>query len=373
MNGKKRLSNILQGKPVDRVSWTTIADNTTRSNMPQEYKALPIYDFYRKIGSDIFQFGGYSMPDNTYAIYPYIIKSEYKHESRLLPNGVYENMRELFGKKLVSYTKNGYPVKYAVQTEQDIELLISMWQSSRFVRITDEKQLAVCSESYQKINESIGGDGIFAPTLEPSPVQDLIENECGVENFYELLSDYPELMERLIDTMYAIRREEYQALAEMTPFECVIPVENTSTALISPKLYRKYSLPHMREFSEIMRKHGKKAIIHMCGHLKHLLPDLKETGMDGIHTLTPPSIGDCPFETALDILGDDLIIIGTLDGGVFQNPYSTYEDIKRCVKNTLTPRIKAANFILLAVADGIPTDVWRFEAVNEAVLDYGAK
>ena len=42
-------------------------------------------------------------------------------------------------------------------------------------------------------------------------------------------------------------------------------------------------------------------------------------GLDGINALTPPPVGNTPFEFTLDELGDDLIIFGgVLDEGVFQ-------------------------------------------------------
>jgi len=36
MTGRERLNNIINSKPTDRISWTTIADDTTRSNMPKK-------------------------------------------------------------------------------------------------------------------------------------------------------------------------------------------------------------------------------------------------------------------------------------------------------------------------------------------------
>ena len=214
---------------------------------------------------------------------------------------------------------------------------------------------------------------MFAQTLFPSPVQMLIENECGSENFYYLLQDEPELMGRLIDAMYAKRRIEYEITAQKSPFQLAIPVENTSTTLISPDIYRKYSMPHITEYASIMHRNGKKAIIHMCGLLKNLLPSLKETGIDGIHALTEPTVGDCRFEEALDALGDDLIIIGVLSPTVFQGPSATEAQIRLCVKNTLTDRIRRSRFILWPAIDGLPTPVWRLKAVRDAVEAYGNK
>jgi len=72
-------------------------------------------------------------------------------------------------------------------------------------------------------------------------------------------------------------------------------------------------MPHQRDFVEAMHKAGKPAILHMCGHVLALLDLIRETGCDGIHALTPPPTGNTPWEKALDVIDEDLVIIGCLD------------------------------------------------------------
>jgi uroporphyrinogen-III decarboxylase len=122
-----------------------------------------------------------------------------------------------------------------------------------------------------------------------------------------------------------------------------------------------------------MHAFGKKAIVHMCGHLKALLPEIKETGIDGIHALTEPPVGTCSFENALDVLGEDLIIIGTLDPHVFLSPTAKPEEIEAAIKRIFNDRIKESNFILCARADGTPTPLWKYEMVKRAVEKYGVR
>ena len=55
----------------------------------------------------------------------------------------------------------------------------------------------------------------------------------------------------------------------------------------------------------------------MCGHVKNLLDQIKDTGLDGVHALTPPPTGDTPWELAMDVIGEDLIIIGVFDPTIF--------------------------------------------------------
>ena len=367
MTGKQRLTNVLQGKPVDRVAWTTICDGNTRSIMAAEDRDIPLHDFYRKIGCDIIQFGFYGMPDDAKPV-AYEIVNDVKITHSESADGIFTRTRNFNGRALTEVHKKGYMIKHLVETREDLELYLDILQSTRVEPREDGLE-----ERCKRCEAVIGNDGIYTPTFQPSPVQHLIEFDCGLEAFYSLLYDETELMERVIDAMFAIRKREYEITAEKTPFLATIAVENTSTTLVSPDIYRKYSMNHMCEFSDIMHRHGKKAIIHMCGLINHLLPDIKETGLDGIHALTTPDFGDCTFDAALDVLGDDLIIIGTLDGEIFQGPNATEEDIRECVKKTLTPRIKESNFVLWPVTDGLPTDVWRLNAVRDAVEEYGQK
>ena len=92
---------------------------------------------------------------------------------------------------------------------------------------------------------------------------------------------------------------------------------------------------------------------------------IRETGCDGIHALTPPPTGNTPWEAALDVLGEDLIIIGCLDASVFIS--GPVEDITPSLDECITPRLREANFVLAAFADGIPVPLERFHAVKKWV------
>jgi uroporphyrinogen-III decarboxylase len=179
-------------------------------------------------------------------------------------------------------------------------------------------------------------------------------------------------VEELLDIMHARRMEEYEIVARRADVLALIPVENTSTTLISPALYRRLSLPQMRDFMTVAHRHGRKAILHMCGLLKGLVAPLRETGLDGINGLTPPTVGDLPFEAALDGFGPDLVIWGgILDGTVFNAPNATREDIRAALDRTFTPRVRQSRFLLWAPADGLPVPVERFFAVRDWMDENG--
>ena len=57
--------------------------------------------------------------------------------------------------------------------------------------------------------------------------------------------------------------------------------------------------------------------------------------------------------------------MGLLDGTVFHDPNVTAQDIRVLLDRVYTPQLRASNFILIVAADGLPTPLWKFQAVQE--------
>ena len=181
----------------------------------------------------------------------------------------------------------------------------------------------------------------------------------GVQNFYYLLSDHPEEMEMLINTIHERELKAFEIMAQ-GPCDIIILCENTSTFYISPEIYRKYNCPHVCDFVDIIHAAGKTAIIHMCGYVKNLLHQIKDTGLDGIHALTAPPIGDTPAELALDVISEDLIIIAAIPASVFLS--GPVEGIASALDELYTPRLRRANYSGGCGADGTRVPLERFQA-----------
>ncbi len=372
MTGRERLERTIDGLPVDRIPITTILDETTRRAMPPEWRNISAFEFFRKAGYDQLQFGGMGLRDGEYTITPFRIKHAYTAEYEIRGNVRIER-RTMDGKTLELHRRDDHPVKHPVTTEEELELVCKMYEADEVEELTGS-ELAASLASYDRVNDLMGDNGIYIPTVSPSGTQHMLEYECGLMAFYDLLDECPELMERTIEAIQRQRQRQYELLAKHLTFaKTIIPVENTSSLLISPDLYRKYTMPHMKKYVETMREYDKKAIIHMCGALKDLLPEFKEVGMDGIHALTPPPLGTCPFETALDVLGDDLVVLSAFDTSVLRDETLSREEKMASMRDTMSPRVKAGNFALGIGADGIETSMELFDLVRDAILEYGRK
>ena len=366
MTGRERILNILNGVRPDRVSWITMADDLTRSCMPKEYREISELEFYRLIGADVASWD-YTLPREAAVRYPYDIRAGNVETNVLTDKDGITTARSVTPWGVLTRIDKGHPLKYPVETIEDVKVY------QKILRDTQVVEIEGGDDSYEKMDSAIGDGGIYTPAVGPSAVQQLIEFDMGPENFYYLLEDHRKDVEEIIESFQSLRRAEYEIIARRMPFPAVITIENTSTNLISPAIYRRYSQRHMADFAETMHKHGKKAILHMCGLIKNLLEDIKETGLDGIHALTPPAIGDTPFERALDVLGENLIIFGSSDSSVFHRPGVTRGEIFGYLSRLFTDRLRRANFILLVVADGLPTPVENYFYIKEWMDRYAAR
>jgi uroporphyrinogen-III decarboxylase len=367
MTGRERLERVLYGGERDRLAWTTLIDEITRSVMPAEARGIGHLEFYRRIGCDVLLLGPWGLTGTVCPVAPV----------RVTRNGVTDECsddgncltytRECDAGCLISAFRNAHPVRYPVQTREDLRTLKRIWESTRYEEPLDG------GEAIRRGRNAVGDQGLYAEALDGSPIQQLIQTEMGHAGFYYLLADYRREMEALLDVMHARRLAEYEIMAKHTAADVVIPMENTSTLLTSPAIYERYCLPHLRDYVDAVHRYGHKAVLHMCGHLKALLPLIRRTGLDGINGLTPPPVGDTTFEDVLDAFGEDFVILGgVFPPDIFHRATLSYPELSGALEVLLTPRIRRSRFLLWIGTDGLPTELARLEMVQRWIIERGA-
>ncbi len=256
---------------------------------------------------------------------------------------------------LTSRKRHTHPLVYPVTTAQDMKVLCEIENDT--VLSLDPSMTG----SYDPVLSRV--------SVNTSPVQRLLEYDMGLENFYALLTDEPDLMRELLTVMMRNYAEECRLVATL-PVQSVRLVENTSTTMISPQIYEELSLIQVARACEIFHRENKIVISHMCGLLKDLLPLFPRTGIDGIHSVTPPPVGDTTFEMVYAALGDSFRVEGRL--GTISWLGKSIQEIRRYLDALITTdRIHRSPFLLEIHCDGmpdVPAEEWR--RVQEAVSDW---
>jgi hypothetical protein len=352
MNGRERLSAVLCKQPTDRMAWTALVTQHSLDLLPESLRRDAGIGFYRYLGCDIFLLNGHNTPykfRSPQLQWGHDVTTEERWEGRR-----YFVTWHTRDSDLTSIRDRGHPVKFPVDSIEAVRSYRAMWENASYICHDDDDVLA-------SLDAILGDDGVVTRFWGPSTIPRLLEIDMGTQNFYYLLADYPDEMEALINTMHERQLEAFRCLAR-GPWQSATLIENTSTYYISPRIYARYNMPHQRDFVEAMKATGKAAILHMCGHVRDLLPLIRETGCDGIHALTPPPTGNTPWEEALDAIGEDLIIIGCLDPTIWIS--GPLDEIGPALDRLITPRLREANFVLGPFADGIPVPLARFKAVK---------
>lgn len=176
-------------------------------------------------------------------------------------------------------------VEHKVKTQDELKILSA--------NLLDTE--VILDETYMEKYESyVNRMPIIAEPAAASAVQQFLQYETGVMNFWHFAVDCPELLEECMNNYQSLMAQKYSVMQKV-PSDGFYQGENTTTAMISPPYYQKYGVPQVKQFVDAAREVGKRAIVHMCGHLYDLIPMVKETGIDGIHALTPAPIGNTSF------------------------------------------------------------------------------
>lgn len=157
----------------------------------------------------------------------------------------------------------------------------------------------------------VGDTGLVTVDAPATPLQHILMWELSVENALMAMYDRTDEMVELMRHMHA-KNLEYYRIACAGPGEVVRPMEDTSSMLTGPAMYAEHCAGYLSEYGRIVHEHGKKFIVHMCGHLKDMLPIIKDIELDGIEAATPGPTGNVEPDEIRVALGD-VIIMGGVD------------------------------------------------------------
>jgi hypothetical protein len=183
-------------------------------------------------------------------------------------------------------SQSHHPVVFPVKDLDEIRVMTE-WYSDCRIEL-DEQRL----EDARDLAKQVGEGGVTASPLGKSPLMHFVEWLAGVENAHYFLADYPDEVEALFAAIQNVLLQVVQVYADHSPVDLHYFIENTSTTLISPDQYHRYCFPHVREYAAMLRSRDRLFVLHMCGHLRALLPELAQTGAHAFEAFTSPPVGN---------------------------------------------------------------------------------
>src|SRR5512136_2689714 len=112
MNGRERMTALLNKQAADRLSWTALVDDPTLDLFPAELRGGGGIDFYRHVGCDVFLLNGWNLP-------LHLRSPELEWGPAVRTETVNEGTHSTVTwhspqGSLVSVTERGHPMKYPV-------------------------------------------------------------------------------------------------------------------------------------------------------------------------------------------------------------------------------------------------------------------
>jgi uroporphyrinogen decarboxylase len=105
---------------------------------------------------------------------------------------------------------------------------------------------------------------------------DLVLNQSFVSELLERLSGY------ILETMeIIIKRFEFEALSLSDDYG------SQKSLQMSPYNWRSFIKPHLGKFIDKAKKNDKVMMLHSCGNIYEIIPDLVDMGLDILHPIQP--------------------------------------------------------------------------------------
>ncbi len=371
MTSRERLLAAFRGEPLDRIPWSPCVDHYFLSSLPANQK-LDEQEFHKEIGSDAMlrHVATYAPTAPATGGKPGNPRVEVRTEQ--LENGTIRFTYETKLGSLIEELKwsptspfTPWFIKRKLETLEDIEV---------YMHALETQSLTATSEYFQQAVSRLGEDGLVTTSGPTSPMEHLINNEMGLENFTYALADAPDTMEQCLDLMHERNLEAYGIVANSSA-EVVISYENLSTTLTSPTHYTRFDQKYCNDYASICRDGGKTYLTHMCGRLSGFAGQLCHANQDGFIDVAPAPTGDVVFGEAKAGWAKDKVLVGGIDATAFTG--LSPDQMRVYVRDLLAEIEERAGgfhkFILGsgdAMPNGAPVPVVR--AVSEALRDYFA-
>jgi uroporphyrinogen-III decarboxylase len=282
MTPKERWQAAVRMKPVDRLPfWPKLGGSYTRARTGADRnQSLDV--FHARIGSNR-QIGisGCFKTVRTHTSEETLQRNGVSRTVYRTPHGELDLIQQFD-----EASQSWHPVKAPVSTRQEIELM------TEFVRDESVEPDAAGAAHAREQAAAIGQTAFTETSLGQSPLMHWVEWLAGIENAHYLLADFPAEVEALFSALQALLRRKTEISCASSVADAFYLIENTSTTLISPAQYRRYCTRHVSEIAGITRQAGRTLILHMCGHLKAILPDLAHIPAQAFEAFTSPTLGN---------------------------------------------------------------------------------
>lgn len=166
----------------------------------------------------------------------------------------------------------------------------------------------------------------------------------GMENYFIKMYECPEVVEavteRITDYYVAANEKFFSGLGDRADVMFFGNDFGTQLDLfVSPDAFRQFILPSFKRLIAVGKKYNKLIMLHSCGSIYRIIPDLIDAGVDILHPIQAQAKGMSALE--LKQYKNDLAFVGGIDAQSFfvnATPQQIKDEVHR-VRDILGPSI----------------------------------
>jgi hypothetical protein len=282
------------------------------------------------------------------------------------------------------YWESGHPfIRRTIRTpigevwqtlEPDRAYGTSNWIHEHFIKEPDDYQVMECyfrdavyRDNYEVIRESqrrMGTDGIVLVRVAKSPIQEMLYQFMGIEQFSEDYHMRRDLFDSLHATMVGRYAELYNLAAD-SPVEILQLGDNITSDVVGKERFRNYLMPEYAKLMKRLGGTGKKLAVHMDGRLRSLKEDIAAADFDIVEAMTPSPMGDMSVREAREAWPDKALWINFTSSMHIEPP----EAIERHTRQLLEEAGTTRGFAISVTEDAPVEALEKSLAVISRVLE----
>jgi uroporphyrinogen decarboxylase len=206
------------------------------------------------------------------------------------------------------------------------------------------------------------------PSYGPSVFTHL-QQMLGLDRLSYFSRKAPDVLRRIIESFTELQLKQ---IAQMKPLHPIAAftfddLGQKDRALLSPEMFRKFFAPERKRVNDAIHELGAKSILHSCGNVTELLPELITAGFDGWQTLEPAS-GIDHAQVKLRF-GDQLSFWGAVDNNMLC--FGTPAEVKDKARHMLQIMSPGGGYVYGPAHDYLNTKVDNALALRDSLIQYG--
>jgi uroporphyrinogen-III decarboxylase len=155
----------------------------------------------------------------------------------------------------------------------------------------------------------------------------------------------------------------------------IVGPEYFTPPYLSPAMFRRFVLPHVKEMTRVIHARGAKVRLHCHGKMRHVLDMILDTGCDGIDPCEPPPDGDIELdEVKRRCQPRGVSVWGNIEFKLLEQ--GTTDQIRAEVRRIMDQAKAGGGFVLIPTAGPInvplsPQTEANYKAFIDAGLEFG--